>query len=629
MSELSVRTGVPVSTIHHYRQRGLAAATARRRRASAALRRRARTGAPADPAAARAAQPVAPGDRRDPSPSARQRAGGVPPGDVGQPADGARPAPTPRWPRIVDVTISELAGRSLDEVTVGDVCVAAGIGKGTFYRYFDSKESAFIAAARTAADRVAQRGHGRRRRDCGAARASRRARAGVAARARAGDERVTRQATVSQRRPGDPRSHRRGARCHARRRDHRRDALRGGSNRPGHRHLWARSLKFHCPLVQDSRPTGPHCWTNPPGGRWESGRHLSQPWRQARVDWRRTRTSRWRRDCSPGANETTSSRCTASPGWPTTSATRAPATGWRSSIGWSTSSTWPSLGRRPTRCSFASSRRSEACGLDRQPFVDLIDANRQDQSVASLRDVERPPRLLRAVGEPGRPARAGRVRRRHGRAHPLVRRRLLGPAGRRAPPGRRRGCASRPHLPAGGGPGAPRVHRRRPDRTHRRTCAAGGGCRAGRPRPSAPRFRSTAGAITARSPAVGRRRLLRRRARHARRHRRGRPRRAAHAHPPAIAPDSSATRSPSPRDGGTGQGDRDGHDHRRGLRPLLGGDVVPGEELRLRHPPPPAPEAQRDGRAVRPGQAHRRHRRRRRRAGREGAAARRRARRPA
>src|SRR5690606_14619978 len=87
----------------------------------------------------------------------------------------------------------------------------------------------------------------------------------------------------------------------------------------------------------------------------------------------------------------------------------------------------------------------------------------------AVRDLRRPARLLRALGQPGRPAGARRHRHRDPRTGPPLRRRLHGPADRRAPPGRRRGPRPRPHLPPrhrhepfprpGGGPR--RAHRRR------------------------------------------------------------------------------------------------------------------------------------------------------------------------
>ena len=59
-----------------------------------------------------------------------------------------------------------------------------------------------------------------------------------------------------------------------------------------------------------------------------------------------------------------------------------------------------------------------------------------------------PGRLLPAVGQPGRPAGAGRLRCLHARTGGLVRRRLHRPAARRALPGRGRGRRRRADLPA-------------------------------------------------------------------------------------------------------------------------------------------------------------------------------------
>ena len=153
--ELSILTGVPVSTIHYYRQRGLLP--------------------PPVPGGGRRLRYDDPHVRalhlirrlRDLRNLSLQRIADILPQLLASEQEAFRPAmwdrlltarasADPTLAAIVDVTISELATRSLDEVTVNDVCLAAGIGKGTFYRYFDSKESAFIAAARTAADRVAR-----------------------------------------------------------------------------------------------------------------------------------------------------------------------------------------------------------------------------------------------------------------------------------------------------------------------------------------------------------------------------------------------------------------------------------------------------------------------------------------
>ena len=41
-------------------------------------------------------------------------------------------------------------------VNVADICSAAGIAKGSFYRYFDSKEAIFLAAARSTVEAVGE-----------------------------------------------------------------------------------------------------------------------------------------------------------------------------------------------------------------------------------------------------------------------------------------------------------------------------------------------------------------------------------------------------------------------------------------------------------------------------------------
>ena len=79
-------------------------------------------------------------------------------------------------------------------------------------------------------------------------------------------------------------------------------------------------------------------------------------------------------------------------------------------------------GRRPAglraRWSARSGLRSAECGIPMQPFLDLIEANRQDQVVIPLPDVRGPARLLPAVGQPGRPDRAVRVRQLHASGGP-------------------------------------------------------------------------------------------------------------------------------------------------------------------------------------------------------------------
>lgn len=154
VAELSARTGIPVSTIHHYRQRGLLPAPI------PVGRRRLRYG-DQHVRALRLIRRLR--ERRSLS---LDRIAEILPQLMASHQEAFRPA---MWDRllaarasadstlaaIVDAAITELARRPFDEVTVGDICGAAGIGKGTFYRYFDSKEAAFVAAAEAAADRVA------------------------------------------------------------------------------------------------------------------------------------------------------------------------------------------------------------------------------------------------------------------------------------------------------------------------------------------------------------------------------------------------------------------------------------------------------------------------------------------
>lgn len=154
VAELSARTGVPVSTIHHYRQRGLLPppiqADGRRLRyggqhvrALRLIRRlRERRGLSLERIAEILPQLLA-SQQEAFRPSMWDR------------LLSARASADPTLAAIIDSAIAELARRPFADVTVADICAAAGVGKGTFYRYFDSKEAAFVAAAEAAADRVA------------------------------------------------------------------------------------------------------------------------------------------------------------------------------------------------------------------------------------------------------------------------------------------------------------------------------------------------------------------------------------------------------------------------------------------------------------------------------------------
>jgi AcrR family transcriptional regulator len=58
--------------------------------------------------------------------------------------------------RLLSVARDAFARRGYAGVNVGDICEAAGIAKGSFYRYFESKDEIFVAAARSIVDVVAK-----------------------------------------------------------------------------------------------------------------------------------------------------------------------------------------------------------------------------------------------------------------------------------------------------------------------------------------------------------------------------------------------------------------------------------------------------------------------------------------
>jgi AcrR family transcriptional regulator len=73
---------------------------------------------------------------------------------LGAHQDTAGPSAAPE--RLLAVAREAFARRGYAGVNVGDICEAAGIAKGSFYRYFESKDEIFVAAARSIADAVAK-----------------------------------------------------------------------------------------------------------------------------------------------------------------------------------------------------------------------------------------------------------------------------------------------------------------------------------------------------------------------------------------------------------------------------------------------------------------------------------------
>jgi len=77
-------------------------------------------------------------------------------GEVLVPGAASPPGPSLR-DRLVDIGTEQFSARGYGEVTVDDVCRAADIAKGSFYRQFSSKEELFLAVVQTVATRSAER----------------------------------------------------------------------------------------------------------------------------------------------------------------------------------------------------------------------------------------------------------------------------------------------------------------------------------------------------------------------------------------------------------------------------------------------------------------------------------------
>jgi AcrR family transcriptional regulator len=66
---------------------------------------------------------------------------------------GCEPGPSPRA-KLIDAAIVVFGVHGYGDVSIADLCERADVGKGTFYRYFDGKDTLFLAAAHEVADRL-------------------------------------------------------------------------------------------------------------------------------------------------------------------------------------------------------------------------------------------------------------------------------------------------------------------------------------------------------------------------------------------------------------------------------------------------------------------------------------------
>lgn len=143
MAELTERTGVPASTVHHYVRRGLLPPPER-------VAAKHFLYGPEHVEALRVIRHLR---RRQRLPLARIAE--VLPEILADGAEGFE-APVPDGDdlrtstiadRILDVAIEAFGLHSYGEVSVADLCAGANIAKGTFYRHFDSKGQVFVRAA--------------------------------------------------------------------------------------------------------------------------------------------------------------------------------------------------------------------------------------------------------------------------------------------------------------------------------------------------------------------------------------------------------------------------------------------------------------------------------------------------
>ncbi|WP_419927820.1 TetR family transcriptional regulator [Candidatus Poriferisocius sp.] len=142
ISELVARTGVPAASIHHYRRLGLLPAP-RRAAANRFLYNQRH---------AEAVEQIR--ELRE-----RHR---LPLRHIAQIMNAENPDHTEvanladSGEQLRDVAIQEFALRGYTEVSVADICAQAGVAKGTFYRYYRSKQDLFFRAVEAVVDNTAE-----------------------------------------------------------------------------------------------------------------------------------------------------------------------------------------------------------------------------------------------------------------------------------------------------------------------------------------------------------------------------------------------------------------------------------------------------------------------------------------
>jgi AcrR family transcriptional regulator len=154
VSELAMRSGVPVPTIHHYRKLGLLPAPVQTTPSRFTYDER-HVAALGAIRALRAHQ--VPLDRiRTVLPGLLAAGNGLSGASWESLISTTSADADPGAERLLDAARAAFARHGYDGVSVGEICDAAGMAKGTFYRYFDSKDAIFVAAARSTVDAVGE-----------------------------------------------------------------------------------------------------------------------------------------------------------------------------------------------------------------------------------------------------------------------------------------------------------------------------------------------------------------------------------------------------------------------------------------------------------------------------------------
>jgi AcrR family transcriptional regulator len=153
VSELAERSGVPVPTIHHYRKLGLLPG-ARQLSANRFAYDDRHVAALSAIRALRANQVPLEKVRRVLPQVLESSADGLSEDRWAAIIDAGSAGPDPTAERLLEVAREAFARHGYDGVSVSEICDTAGVAKGSFYRYFASKDAIFIAAARSTVEAV-------------------------------------------------------------------------------------------------------------------------------------------------------------------------------------------------------------------------------------------------------------------------------------------------------------------------------------------------------------------------------------------------------------------------------------------------------------------------------------------